>query len=570
MFGMAEGTPEAIKEKIDIAEFLKGYLALQPAGKNYKALCPFHREKTPSFMVSPERQSWHCFGCALGGDIFSFLMRYENIEFSEALKILAERAGIELRRAHPADYKFFGLLYELNDAAKEFFKRQLSSSSEAREYLKERKLVEETIREFELGWAPPASETLMLHLMNLGYAPQDIVRAGLAIKSERGAQFDRFRGRIMFPIHNHFGKVAGFTGRILPKFDDASAGKYVNSPESPIFNKSKLLYGFWKTKNEIRSARSVFLVEGQMDMLMSYQAGVRNAVATSGTALTGDHLRVLGRIADELVISFDNDEAGQAAGERAIDAAEANDFNVRVLVMQGYKDPGEAAEKDPGQFREAVQTAVRAPEFYFERYLPRKAAGAPFSRNDLSGIRSVLGKLKLIPSPVERGEWLKTLSRRTGLSEKVLAEEMERFEVKVAEQSASEAAEVPPAKKFSRSEVLSQHLLAAALAQGDLDSIAASAHYMPPEYRAVYRLFSLGKRSSPDKAEDELMELIVLQATGEGPDVESLVRYLAGEYVKQRREELAAIIRRAEDEGNEVAVRSALDELSRLSECSPR
>src|SRR3989344_1576897 len=239
---------EEIKQKLDIVEFLRGYLTVQPAGKNFKANCPFHKEKTPSFMISPERQSWHCFGCGIGGDVFRFTMRYENVEFGEALRILADKAGIELRRLNPAEYKYTGLLYELNQLAKEFFRKELENSAEAKKYLLERGLKQETINEFEIGWAPNKPEALTFHLLSMNYRPEDMVQAGLSFKTDRGAQIDRFRGRIMFPIHNHLGKVVGFTGRILPQFDNGQTGKYVNSPETPIFNKSKLLYGFWKSK----------------------------------------------------------------------------------------------------------------------------------------------------------------------------------------------------------------------------------------------------------------------------------------------------------------------------------
>ncbi|MDO8504641.1 MAG: DNA primase, partial [Candidatus Liptonbacteria bacterium] len=280
---MAGTTVEQIKDKLDVVEVLRGYLQMTPAGKNLKARCPFHNEKTPSFMISPERQSWHCFGCGLGGDIFTFVMKYENLEFGEALKVLAEKAGVELKRLEPREYKVFGLLYELQDAAKDFFKEQLKTAKVAQDYLKSRSLKQEIIDEFELGFAPNDQDSLALFLINKGYDPADVMRAGLIGRTERGLQYDRFRGRIMFPIHNHLGKVVGFTGRILPQLDTGDLGKYVNSPETPIFNKSKLLYGFWKSKPDVRETGKAYLVEGQMDFLMSYQVGVKNAVATSGT-----------------------------------------------------------------------------------------------------------------------------------------------------------------------------------------------------------------------------------------------------------------------------------------------
>lgn len=217
---------QEIKDRLDIVEFIRSYIPLLPAGKNFKAICPFHKEKTPSFMVSPERQTWHCFGaCSEGGDIFKFLMKYENLEFYEALKVLAEKAGVELKKISPAEHKQFGVLYEINESAKVFFQKELERSSEAKNYLKGRGLKDETIKEFELGFSSAGFDNLNHYLIKSGYDIKDIERAGLNYKTKQGSYVDRFRNRIMFPIYNHFGKVVGFSGRILPAFAEASAGK---------------------------------------------------------------------------------------------------------------------------------------------------------------------------------------------------------------------------------------------------------------------------------------------------------------------------------------------------------
>lgn len=570
---MAGSNTELIKEKLDIVQLLKDYLKLQPAGKNFKALCPFHREKTPSFMISPERQSWHCFGCASGGDIFSFVMRYENLEFSEALKMLAEKAGVELQRASPADYKYFGLLYELNDKAKDFFKKELEGSKPAQAYLTERGITPETIEEFEIGWAPNAPDDLNLHLINSGYASEDVLRAGLAFRSERGMQLDRFRGRIMFPIHNHFGKTVGFTGRILPQFDKGDAGKYVNSPETPIFNKSKLLYGYFASKNFIRTQNSVFLVEGQMDFLMSWQAGIKHAVASSGTALTDDHLRVLRRLTDQMTVSFDSDEAGLAAGERAIDLAEANDFNVKVALFEGFKDPAEAVQHDPAAFKKSVASAVPAPEFYFERYLKNFTSSRPhmarlspdFKRN----LRVVLAKIKNMASAVERSLWLKELGRRTGIEEKALLEESEALTSAGKETfPRKEAQDDGGSKKyFSRRELLSQHLLAVAAASNAFDHVDDALGDMSPEYRKIFEIWKSGERTSSDPNLDELMNLILLRSgLVEGEKIELVKKNLAEEHGKEERRRLTDDIKKAEALGDETAVRLALQKFNNQSQ----
>lgn len=560
------GSPtEIIKEKLDIVEFLKGYLTVQPAGKNFKANCPFHKEKTPSFMISPDRQTWHCFGCALGGDIFAFVMRYENVEFGDALRILAEKAGVELKRMNPAEHRESGLLYDINIAAKEFFRNELEKNSVAQKYLKERGLVAETINEFELGWAPAETEALGMHLLRQGFRPEDIVRAGLVIRTERGVRLDRFRGRIMFPIHNHFGKVVAFTGRVLPQFDDGQSGKYVNSPESAVFAKSKLLYGFWKTKNFIREGQAAFIVEGQMDFLMSWQVGAKNVVASSGTALTEDHLRTLRRLTDKLVLSFDSDEAGLAAGERAIDLAEADDFNVRVAVFKGYKDPAEAALADPKYFEEAVEKAEPAPEFYFNRYLPKEAQNYG-EREALRSLRIVLQKLRNIASPVLRGYWFKELSRRANLSETLLIEESERLPAAKNETKESEnlSAGMPQAK-YSRRDLISEHLLGSAFASGNFAGLKPHVKYFSPMFCRAFELLSSGSRKSEDPKLDDLLSSIAFRsAVISEAEFSNLCIQLEIEYLKEKRKLLTQEVREAETSGDESKVKSALQELSQL------
>ncbi len=563
---MAGSTAELIKEKLDIVEFLKGYLQLQPAGKNFKARCPFHNEKTPSFMISPERQSWHCFGCSLGGDAFAFLMRYENIEFGEALKVLAEKAGVELRRVSPAEYQQSGILYDLNRAAADFFKEEFEKAEVAKKYIDERGLEKSTVEEFELGWAPQSQESLNLFLLKKGYRPEDIVRAGLAFRNDRGLQSDRFRGRIMFPIHNHLGKIVGFTGRVLPQFDDGQFGKYVNSPETPIFNKSKLLYGFWKSKNAIRDEKAAFLVEGQMDFLMSYQAGVHYAVATSGTALTEDHLRALRRQTDQIILSFDSDAAGLAAGERAIDLSEANDFNVKVAVFTGFKDPAEAVKADPKRFLHLVTQARPAPEFYFEKYLPKTAFDYR-NREHLRELRHLLGKLKNIQSPVAQSFWLKELAERAGLEEKALREEFEKVRnapsSEVRESQVTETS--PPARIFSRWALLSEHILSGAVASDDMGLVKDCEMMLAPEYQSVYDILKSGARKSEDSSIDERLHLVLLQAVPkESAEFEELKRQLRQEYLKDRRQALSKVIKEAEKKGDDTRVQSALRELDLL------
>ena len=568
---MPSSTTELIKSKLDVVDFLRGYLTLQPAGRNFKALCPFHHEKTPSFMVSPDRQSWHCFGCSLGGDIFTFVMRYENVEFGEAMRMLAEKAGVELRHENPAEYRYSGLLYDLNEQAKIYYRKAFAAAPIAKKYLEERGLSHETIETFELGWAPNEPEGLSMFLLNSGNAPQDLIQAGLAIKTERGLMLDRFRGRIMFPIHNHLGKVVGFTGRILPQIDKeteartgAPLAKYINSPETTIFQKSKLLYGFWKSKDAIRDAKVAVLMEGQMDFLMSYQSGLTNVVASSGTALTGDHLRVIHRFAEELVLCFDSDVAGADAAERAIDLAEASDFSVKIAAFKEFKDAADAAKADPVNVAKTVAEAVQAPLFYFSKYLPADMAELK-TRDGLHKLRAVLGKLKLIASPVERSFWFAELAKRTGINERTLQEEAEKaatsgIPIGVKKEETIEK------RQTSRQDRMVEQLIGAAFAKNNFDLIADCVTFFKPAQKEVFTLLKNGKKKSDDPGLDEVIGLIVLGASSEPGDAEiaSLKAELAKEFYRERRQILTTAIKNAEARGNEEELKGALEELNSL------
>lgn len=565
---MAGSVTELVKEKLDIVEFIRGYLQVQPAGKNWKALCPFHLEKTPSFMISPERQAWHCFGCGAGGDIFGFLMKYENLEFGEALQVLAEKAGVELQRFNPQEYKLTGLLYDLNEKAKEYFKRELQNSELAKKYLADRHLNQKTIEEFELGWAPTEAEGLTIHLLNAGYSPDDLLRAGLVLKNERGLLCDRFRGRIMFPIHNHFGRVVGFTGRVLPQFETEGAGKYVNSPETAIFQKSRLLYGFWKSKNFIREAGSAFLVEGQMDALMSWQTGIKNVVATSGTSLTDDHLRTLRRFTDQVILSFDNDSAGSAAAERAIDMLEANDFGVKVVVFDEFKDPAEAVEKNPAALIRLIENAVPAPRFYFKKYLA--GDGIDYSsREGLRRLRAVLEKLKMISNPVEQAKWVSELGKLTGftgIQEKVLFEELERIKLSPA---AAEQEEknfgLANARRMTRRELIGERLLRAAAASGNYNLLDDCKVQLALSHQKILDILRTNRQKSDDPALDEALSFIILGAENlSDAEIAELKRELESEYWKERKKELILAVRRAEESGDEARLLAALEELRNL------
>ncbi|MBI5401355.1 DNA primase [Candidatus Wolfebacteria bacterium] len=546
---------EQIKDKLDIVDFIKSYIELKPAGKNFKAPCPFHKEKTPSFIVSPDRQTWHCFGsCSEGGDIFKFAMKYENLEFYEALKILAEKAGVELKKVSPVDQKQFGVLYDINESAKNFFKSELVKNERAKEYLKSRGIKGETAKEFEIGMSPAGFDDLTVYLINQRYDIKDIERSGLNFKSEKGNYIDRFRNRIMFPIYNSFGKVIGFSGRILPEFDNGEMGKYINSPETPIFNKSRILYGFHKSKNAIREKKSALLVEGQMDFLMCWQDGIKNVVAASGTALTIEHLKILMKSADELIFSFDNDEAGLKAVERSIDLANNADFNVKILMLKDFKDPAEAVFKSPGAVANLIVSAKPAMGFYFDRYLSNLYLHKDIGKSK-KDIRLVLMKIQNLASPIEQIHWLKELANKTKTSESSLIEELARLKIATTSRQEEQIIETPVEPRQTRKALIAERLLTLVLIKNSLcGQLKDYFDFLPDGYQMAYNHL-IKKEKTDDVQTLNLMNIISMRSSLEAENLaedaiikefQQLLKELKSEYFKERGNELELLIKEYE------------------------
>ena len=570
-------TAQLVKDKLDIVDFLRQYVELKSAGKNFKARCPFHKEKTPSFMVSPERQSWHCFGsCGDGGDIIKFLMKYENLEFYDALKILAEKAGVEIQAGANRDFQANNALYKAMGAAKDFYKTQLVASPAVNQYLLDRGLKKETAQEFELGLAPDGSDVLTRHLLKSGHRIEDIEKAGLAVKTERGTYWDRFRGRIMFPIYNHVGKAVAFTGRVLPGNDNPNVGKYVNSPETPIFQKSKVLYGFHKTKNDIRETKQAVLVEGQMDFLMVWQDGIKNVVASSGTALTQDHLAVLRRLADELVLSFDADEAGANASERAIDLANSHDFSVRLLIIEDpqLKDPADVVRHQPGTIKNSIGKAKSAMEYYLHRYIKDLPADLKSKKQSL---RAMLSKIKSLSSPIDRSHWLKELSAIVAIEEKILAEEMESLQTALALKTREPApAEQQLKEELSRRDLILQRLLGVLLhMKSDLQTIKDYMQYIPEKYLEAYKnIYEKQEAGAAPSDLDEMMSMVSMRFSLENNDLENdvlekeaqtLLRQLKIEHLKERRQQVRKLIQELERLDDQAQLQEALKEFHNIS-----
>lgn len=400
-----------IKDRLGVVDVVSGYLKLHKAGINFKAPCPFHNEKTPSFFVSPERQIWHCFGCQKGGDIFAFVKEIEGVEFPEALRILAARAGIELEEFDSAIKDSKDRLYQICESSAKFFEKQLSHSNtgqRALEYLKSRGLEEATIAKFRLGFAPNTWDALSGYLRNSGFTEKEIIDAGVVIKRESEGIYDRFRSRIMFPISDVNGRVVGFTGRI---FDgDEKEAKYINTPQTLIYDKSRILYGLEHSRGDIRKKDKCLLVEGNMDAIMSYQAGVTNVVASSGTALTPMHLAILKRYTGNLDFCFDTDSAGALATKRGIGMALGQDINVKVVSLNDKecKDPADYVKKYGKGWEAVVSSAKPVLEFYFEKAKENYRPESAESKKNV--ILAVAPFIKRLLSRVERSHWVSQLA----------------------------------------------------------------------------------------------------------------------------------------------------------------
>lgn len=374
-------------------------------------------------MVSPERQSWHCFGCNEGGDIFTFVMKMEGVEFPEALKILAEKAGVVLRQVNHENKGEKSTLLNILDTSKRFYREclKIKGGKVAYEYLRGRGLTEEMIEKFELGFAPDSWSLLSDYLKKKGFSDKDILGAGMTVKNDRGKVYDRFRGRIMFPVNTVAGQTVGFSSRIMPGGDENSA-KYINTPETLVYNKGRILYGLDKAKIFIRQKDQCVMVEGNVDVIASYQAGVTNVVATSGTALTVEQLRIIKRYTNNLVFSFDMDSAGVKAANRGIDMALQEGMNISVIRVPEGKDPADCVKKDPTIWRSAAENTINIMDFYFESALTK------YDRRDVEGKKHIaaelLGMIAKVTNKIERSFYLQKLSGEIGIEEKVLSEMM--------------------------------------------------------------------------------------------------------------------------------------------------
>lgn len=426
---------QQIKDRLNIVEVVSQYVQLRKAGRSHIGKCPFHKEKTPSFHVSPERGTYKCFGCGEGGDVFSFLQKMEGTDFPTVLKQLAKRAGVKLEERFIPKQKDKGKEERLHEALEEatlFFEGELKKRPEILTYLHSRGVKDETITSWQLGYAPPTWEGLTSRLIAKGFLKEEIVEAGLAIKSEKkmAEVYDRFRGRIMFPMADAGGSIVAFSGRFFEKVsgsrEEGEPAKYVNSPETVLFKKSRVLYGLDRAKNFIRKADCILLVEGQFDLILTHQSGLPYTVALSGTALTHEHLTLLSRLSKRLVLALDADEAGIRAGLKSSLMAITAGFDVKIPTLLGGKDPADLAKDNPELLKAAIRTSATAVEFFLE--VLRK--GSKDERAYKKAVEAqVLPLIQAIGSSIDQEHFVRIVAARLGVSETAVRTEVGKVRV---------------------------------------------------------------------------------------------------------------------------------------------
>ena len=560
---------DEIKSRLDVVEVIGSYIKLHKTGANFRTLCPFHSEKKPSFFVSPARQIWHCFGCGRGGDIFGFVKEIEGVEFGDALRILAQRAGVELKKYTPEYAKLKSerqRLYEICELATRFFEKQLEESStgkEAKKYLLSRGISEESIKKWRLGYSPDTWQGLSDFLTSRGYKKEEVEKAGLGISSEVGSFYDRFRGRIIFPIFDLNSQVIGFGGRVFKEKDKTEVAKYVNTPNTLLYDKSRVLYGLDKSKLEIRKKDSCILVEGYTDVIMAHQAGTQNIVATSGTALTPYQLKILKRYSENLILGFDMDVAGDWATKRGIDLAQLWGFNIKVVLLPEEKDPADIISKSPRTWEKLISEAKSILEFYFESSFSRIDKAMPEGKKEISKI--LLPVIKRIPNKIEQSFWIQKLSKELGVREESVIEELKK--VKLNEEIYGlEPEEVISQPPKSRKELLEERIIILILkSPQNLNLIKKDfLAYFSPGIQEI--LIKLEKRESPKGEFFNYLSLKSEIEEMEEKDIEPEIQYCLKEIqklgVKNKLDLLTQEIKKAEEGKNSKEIEKLTQEFN--------
>lgn len=559
---------EQIKERLGIVDIVGAYLKLERAGTNLKARCPFHSEKTPSFFVSPARNTYHCFGCGARGDIFSFVQEFEGLDFPGALKVLADRAGVTLfersRKEEGERARLCGVL----ESATAFYEQKFRESDAARAYLSGRGLSDETVARFRIGYAPEGWSGVSDFLKGKGYTDADAERAGLSKPGERG-HYDRFRGRIMFPITDGAGRVIAFSGRILPELSKDDTPKYVNSPETVLFSKSHVLYGFDKAKMTIRKANFSIVVEGQMDLVMSHQGGFGNTVALSGTALTPEQVTLLKRLSGNVVLALDPDGAGVASAGRSALLALGSDMDVKIAALPGGKDPADLIRTDPEGWRAVIRGAKHVVDFFLDNV---SARGLDPRARTLAVRSTVLPYVARIVNRMDQAHFIARVASAVGLPEDSVR--MEVAKVPAEELTALRGAEGGREKggeavALSRARTIRRRLIGILLWQESLAEPSIDVTGLAGRLTAALGEEDFARvRKAPEAAKSDLLfevELLYQEVPHLDREVAELLDNLREETVRERLSTALRDMKQAEAAGDDAKVKELFDACAALS-----
>lgn len=564
---MSQSDVDKIKERLGIEEVIGTYVKLEKAGKNLKARCPFHNEKTPSFNVSPDRASYYCFGCGAKGDIFTFVQEFEGMDFRAALKFLADRAGIQLTERSSKLQNSDDKLRRILELSVEFYQALLAKKPDAIKYLIGRGLTEETIKEWKIGFAPDGWQHLMNFLKDKKCSDADIEKVGLIKKGDKGTYYDRFRSRIMFPIFDSSGRPVGFSGRIFNgKADEA---KYLNSPETPFFDKSRILYGFDRAKTAIRKNDFSILVEGQMDLIMCHQAGYKNAVASSGTALTREQLEKLFRISERVVIAYDSDGAGFRASEKAWHMALALGMDVKIAPIPDGYDPADVIKEDKNKWKQIIKDSRHIIEIVIE-HIKRDAKDARDIGKQVAS--HVVPYLASISSHIDRAHFIKMVSEAFNIEADSIHAEIARFEKTQTPAVGSELKTRPVVTADSHEIVkIAEKLLGIAFWQEkELKPIANPAEI----YKDLETLLGSDYKAVLEKGQATKDALLFeVESMYVGPqaekilprEVSELTKTLHVKYLTQKKDSLKHELQHAEETGDEQRIAQCLGSIQDIT-----
>lgn len=568
---MASDSVQRIKEKLSIVDVIAPYVELHRAGKNFKGRSPFTSEKTPSFYVSPDRGMYYCFSSSQGGDMFTFVEKMEGVDFKGALKILAEKAGVELVPEDPKKRDLRDALYQALEEATKFFESELPKCTDATKYLENRKVTADTISKWRIGYAPNDWRKAREYLNKKGFDDQTLLQAGITKQADQGKQpYDVFRDRIMFPIMDSSGRVIGFSGRILSK--DTEAPKYVNSPETMLFNKSEALFGYSHAKHGIHKLDFSLIVEGQFDVVLSHQAGYKNTVAVSGTALTPEHVSLLQRLSNKVVLALDADKAGVAAVKRAAELMLARGIDLKVARLHGGKDPADLVKEDPQLLKNDIKNAKHVIEFLLEIL---KEESSDERRYKVRTRDEVLPYLLLIESHIERDHFAEIIAKAIGTAVEAVRLEAARLEATrkeipraiVTDQKAAIEEKVNPTRRQNLIAYLAviEELLETSEAHMLAERFVAAVKETPVEIRE--KLHASVKSELAFKLEERMAEMKPSRIREEWEDgIKELEKLMVREAMLTAKEALSI----AEGEGDEVSIKDLIDQIDVLQRKLPR